>query len=71
MMFICHITFLFVLYFEIELLYAIPKNASSRIWLRFFYELLVMQRVWAEPDKNPTSTIFYRRKPEPNPSANL
>ena len=25
-----------------------------------------MQRVWAEPDKNPTSTIFYR-PPNQNP----
>ena len=28
-------------------------------------DLVVTQRVWAEPDKNPTSTIFYRPKPEP------
>ena len=27
---------------------------------------LVTQRVWAEPDKNPTSTIFSRPKPEPD-----
>ena len=34
----------------------------------YFYGffLLVTQRVWAEPDKNPTSTIFYRPKPEPD-----
>ena len=38
------------------------RNYNSDAMLKF---CLVTQRVWAEPDKNPTSTIFYRPKPEP------
>ena len=44
---------------------SIQIDTNFYFLITVFQLVVVTQRVWAEPDKNPTSTIFYRPKPEP------